>query len=388
MATNPYFSYSITGEQDLHESLVIEQIKMFGRDVYYIPRTLYKEDHLFGEDTISRFNGAYAIEAYIADTTGFGGDGELYSKFGLRITDQMEFVISRKRFTEAVDGIAPVGFQVTGLMNYQGQATVGLNTVSVGLGNPAWGPAIQANPSNHEIVFNGGLTATIATATGTATPGAQWTFTGTWPANATGAPLTIRSKDYNPGISGATLIVEGRPNEGDLIWFPLAKKLFQINFVEYESPFYQFGKNFVWNLKTEIFEYSDENINTGVSDIDNIESTLSNAVTVTLSAGGTGIFTPDEIVTGGTSGVTAQVKSWDPATRKLIIYNRTGKFTPGETVTGQGSLASWVAAYTNTLDNMNSNYDDNKYYEDQGDTLLDFTEHNPFGEVGNFGSNV
>lgn len=291
MATNPYFSYSITGEQDLHESLVIEQIKMFGRDVYYIPRTLYKEDHVFGEDTLSRFNGAYVIEAYIADTTGFGGDGELYSKFGLRITDQMEFVISRKRFTEAVD-------------------------------------------------------------------------------------------------NNTTLIVEGRPNEGDLIWFPLAKKLFQINFVEYESPFYQFGKNFVWNLKTEIFEYSDENINTGVSDIDNIESTLSNAVTVTLSAGGTGIFTPDEIVTGGTSGVTAQVKSWDPATRKLIIYNRTGKFTPGETVTGQGSLASWVAAYTNTIDNTNSDYDDNKYYEEQGDALLDFTEHNPFGEVGNFGSNV
>jgi hypothetical protein len=291
MATNPYFSYSIQGEQDLHESLVIEQIKMFGRDIYYIPRSLVKNDHLFGEDTISTFNGAYAIEAYIADTTGFGGDGELYSKFGLRITDQMEFVISRKRFTEAVD-------------------------------------------------------------------------------------------------NNTTLIVEGRPNEGDLIWFPLAKKLFQINFVEYESPFYQFGKNFVWNLKTEIFEYSDEKLDTGVSDIDAVESTSSIAVTSTMAAGGNGNFTPGEIVAGGTSGVTAEVKSWDPETRRLIIFNRTGKFTPGETVTGQDSLASWVAAYTNTLDNINSDYDDNKYYEEQGDSFLDFTEHNPFGEIGNFGSNV
>jgi hypothetical protein len=273
-------------------------------------------------------------------------------------------------------------------MNYQGQATVPQNSVSVGLGNPAWGPAIQANPSNHEIVFNGGLTATIVTATGTASPGAQWTFTGTWPANSTGAPLTIRSKDYNPGISGATLIVEGRPNEGDLIWFPLAKKLFQINFVEYESPFYQFGKNFVWNLKTEIFEYSDEKLDTGVADIDAVETTLSNAITVTLAAGGSQNFTPDEIVAGGTSTITAQVKSWDPTLRKLIIYNRTGKFTPGETITGQTSLASWVVAYTNSIDNVNSEYDDNKYYEDQGNTLLDFTEHNPFGEVGNFGSNI
>jgi hypothetical protein len=291
MATNPYFSYSITGEQDLHESLVIEQIKMFGRDVYYLPRTLYKEDQVFREDTLSRFTGAFAIEAYIADTTGFGGDGELYSKFGLRITDQMEFVISRKRFTEAVD-------------------------------------------------------------------------------------------------DNATLIVEGRPNEGDLIWFPLAKKLFQINFVEYESPFYQFGKNFVWNLKTEIFEYSDEKLDTGIADIDNIETTLSTAVEVTLNVGGTGSFVVDEVVTGATSGITAQVRSWNPTTRKLVIYNRTGKFAPQEVITGQTSSASWNVAYTNTLDNMNSNYDENKYYEDQGNILLDFTEHNPFGEVGNFGSNV
>jgi len=252
MATNPYFSYSIQGEQDLHESLVIEQIKMFGKDVYYIPRTLVKEDHIFGEDALSRFNGAFIIEAYIADTTGFGGDGELFSKFGLRITDQMEFVISRKRFTEAVD-------------------------------------------------------------------------------------------------NNTALIVEGRPNEGDLIWFPLAKKLFQINFVEYESPFYQFGKNFVWNLKTEIFEFSDEKISTGVPEIDDVSKALSNAVTVTLSAGGSGVFTVGETVTGGTSGVTATV---------------------------------------NTIDNVNSEYDDNKYYEESGNNLLDFTERNPFGEYGNMGSNV
>lgn len=291
MATNPYFTYSIQGEQDLHESLVIEQIKMFGKDIYYVPRKLVKNDHVFGEDTLSKFESAYALEAYIANTTGFGGDGELFSKFGLRITDEMEFVISRKRFTESVD-------------------------------------------------------------------------------------------------NNVLLIVEGRPNEGDLIWFPLAKKLFQINFVEYESPFYQFGKNFVWNLKCQLFEYSDEKLDTGNSDIDSIETTLSNAVTVTLSTGGTGIFANNEVVTGGTSGVTAEVKSWDSATRKLIIFNRTGRFSPGETITGQASLASWVAAYTNTIDNVNSDSDDNKYYEDSADQIIDFTEHNPFGEIGNFGSNI
>jgi len=84
---------------------------------------------------------------------------------------------------------------IPGLMNFLGQSSVSANSVTVGLGNPAWGPAIQANPSDYEIVFNGGLTATITGASGTASPGAAWTFVGTWPANANGAPLTIQSKD-------------------------------------------------------------------------------------------------------------------------------------------------------------------------------------------------
>jgi hypothetical protein len=98
-----------------------------------------------------------------------------------------------------------VGFQIVGLMNYTGQSSVNENSVSVGLGNPSWGPAIEANPTDYEIVFNGGLIATITGASGTASAGAQWTFTGTWPANVSGAPLTIRSKNYSPGNVGVSL---------------------------------------------------------------------------------------------------------------------------------------------------------------------------------------
>ena len=72
MATNSYFTNGTTGEQDLQESLVTEQIKMFGKDVYYIPRTLVKEDSVFGEDTLSKFEGAHLIEAYIEDAGGLG----------------------------------------------------------------------------------------------------------------------------------------------------------------------------------------------------------------------------------------------------------------------------------------------------------------------------
>ena len=103
MATNSYFTQGTTGEQDLVGDLVVEQIKMFGKDVYYIPRTLVNEDTVFGEDTLSKFDGAYLLEAYIEDANGFRGDGDMFSKFGVRISDQVTFIVSRTRFTEAVD---------------------------------------------------------------------------------------------------------------------------------------------------------------------------------------------------------------------------------------------------------------------------------------------
>ena len=166
MALNTFFTQGTTGEQNLVGDLVTEQIKMFGKDVYYIPRTLVKNDDTFGEDTLSKFEGAFLIEAYIEDAQGFRGDGDMFSKFGVRISDQITFIISRTRFTEAVD-------------------------------------------------------------------------------------------------DNAQLIVEGRPNEGDLIHFPLANKTFEIQFVEHEQPFYQLGKVHVWGLRCELFEYSDEDIDTG-----------------------------------------------------------------------------------------------------------------------------
>lgn len=285
MATNSYFTQGTTGEQDLIGDLVVEQIKMFGKDVYYLPRTLVNEDTVFSEDNLSKFESAYQIEAYIETVNGFGGDGDLFSKFGVRISDQVTFIISRTRFTEAVD-------------------------------------------------------------------------------------------------DNAQLIVEGRPNEGDLIYFPLANKLFKIMFVEHEQPFYQLGKIHVWGLKCELFEFGDEQIDTGVAAIDAIEQDFSVAITVNFATGGTGDFTVGEVVAGGSSNVTAEVKSWDSTNRQLQLYNRTGMFTIPETITGQTSGAAWTTASYNTLNNVSSEYDSNSYFETAADGIIDFTEGNPFGEFG------
>ena len=285
MATNSYFTQGTTGEQDLIENLVIEQIKMFGKNVFYLPRTLVNEDTTFTEDALSKFDDAYEIEAYIEDPTGFTGDGDLFTKFGVRISDQVTFIISRKRFTEAVD-------------------------------------------------------------------------------------------------DNAQLIVEGRPNEGDLVYFPMANKIFKIMFVEHEQPFYQLGKIHVWGLKCELFEFSDEQFDTGVTAIDQIEQDFSVSITINFATGGTGDFTVGEVVAGGTSNITAEVKSWDSTNRQLQVFNRTGIFTIPETITGQSSSAAWTTASYNTLNNTSSEYDSNSSFETLADSIIDFSEGNPFGDYG------
>ena len=285
MPTNSYFTQGTTGEQQLVEDLVVEQIKMFGTDVYYIPRTLVGEDQVFGEDALSSFDSAYQIEAYLENVQGFGGDGDLFSKFGVRISDQVNFIIARKRFQDLVD-------------------------------------------------------------------------------------------------DNTTLVVEGRPNEGDLIYFPLAGKLFQIQYVEHEQPFYQLNKIHVWGLKCELYEYSGEDLDTGVEEIDVIERNLDQTITINFAEGGTGTFTVGETIVGGTSNVQAEVKSFDSANRQLQVYNRTGIFTIPETLTGPTSGAAWTTSSYNTLNNTNSEYDQNQLFETEADSIIDFTQSNPFGEIG------
>ena len=194
----------------------------------------------------------------------------------------------------------------------------------------------------------------------------------------------IFSRDkFKEHVDDSTVLnVEGRPNEGDLIWFPTTKHLFQIMFVEAEKPFYQLGKGYVWECQCELFEYSDEEIDTGITDLDAIETAFANAITVGLVAGGSGTFTVGETVTGGTSNVTAEVKSFDASTRTLIVINRSGTFSVPETITGGTSSASWTTATYNTIQNTNSEFDQNNDFETADNDIIDFTETNPFGTVG------
>jgi hypothetical protein len=99
---NLYFSDAVRSEQHLYENIIIESLKMYGQDVYYLPRTIVNENRIFGEDVPSKFNNSYKIEMYIENVEGFDGEGDLFTRFGVEIRDEATFVVARKRWNTTV----------------------------------------------------------------------------------------------------------------------------------------------------------------------------------------------------------------------------------------------------------------------------------------------
>ena len=287
MATNSYFrTFDAKNEQELLHSLTQESIKIYGHDVSYIPRTLVNTDTVLGEDSISEYKDAYSVEMFIKSVDGFEGEGDLISKFGLEVRDQIVFSLARR----------------------------------------AW----------------------------------------------EGLDLGVR------------------PKEGDLVYFPLTSKLFQIMFVEHETPFYQTGALPTFDLTCELFVYSDEKMDTDVDEIDVIEQKQSFVRTFELSSV-SGTFSEGETVTGGTSAITGEVARWDATTSYLYLINMTGNFTLNEILTGATSTATGTYSVKRTTDEtsetlttidsgQSDNVSSNKQFEIDADSVLDFTEGNPFGD--------
>jgi hypothetical protein len=182
MGSNYYFNnYDNQSEQNLVEDLIIESIKIYGIDVFFVPRTLVKKDDIYGEDTLSTYDSAWSTDLYVNSYSNFEGDGAFLSKFNLEIRDEVNFSLARKTFRD----------------------DIGANT----------------------------------------------------------------NRD--------------RPLEGDLIYVPMMKKLLIVKYVDNTPTFYQMGALQIWNLRCEVFEYSNERFNTGISEIDAIATNYSFAGTNT-----------------------------------------------------------------------------------------------------------
>lgn len=306
MATNVYFSQKVRSEQHLYEDIVIESLKMYGQDVYYLPRTVVHEDTILNEDIESNFEDAYMVEMYIANVDGFEGDGNLLSKFGVEIRDQANFIVSKRRWEQYI-----------GLDN---------NSVS-----------------------------------------------------------------------------SVRPNEGDLIYLPLSKSLFEVRFVEHESPFYQLSNLPTYTLQCELFEYSGESINTGVASIDGINKTIAQqTVLVVNNSNGTN-FEINEAVRQETSAgsseyITGRVVSYevvDSTTRKIFLTDwattdgKVHEFHLATQLEGVTSGAAWTVTDVYDINDPVTNRafaDDaesrNQEFETFADGIIDFSEDNPFGDIG------
>ncbi len=315
MSINPYFNKTLKNKasQDMIESLTIEAIKMHGLEVYYIPREMVNEDTLFGEDTISEFTEAHMIEAYLENIDQFGGEGEVLQKFGLQSKDQMDLVISKKRFNQAV-------------------------------------------------------------------------------------------------IEKSNISLK-RPKEGDLIWIPLSNTAFEINFVEHENPFYQLGKLHTYKLTCELFRYSHENIETGNTVIDQIESPVDSdtgiaqpqyAIDITVTCSSScGEYTLGETVYQmplafssfdiNNAVATANVIDWTKTSDTagtLRVNNITGTFSASANdavVKGNSSGASWsysseVTTTVKVDPQPEDNRIDNDNLQDFANEFVDFSEYNPFSE--------
>ena len=294
MPTSPYFPTYYAGdagEQTLYQDLADEQIKIFGTDIYYLPRTILK-DNTLDDIVYNKYQDEFQVEMLLQNVEGFGDGAEFVSQFGVRITDEVVFRVSSRR----------------------------------------WDEAVAAN---------------------------------------------------NPALT-----TDGRPNEGDLLYFPLTKDLYEIKFVQQEIPFYQFGKLQFYTMTAELYQYGSDDISTGVAEIDQLETIFSSAIALTMGVGGTGDFTVGEKVTGATSGSEAEVKSWDNSTRIIQVINRTGTFATGESLTGDSSSAVWVVSTFDTLQDTSAEYDDNRVIEDAADNIIDWSEGNPFGEFGNFTGSI
>ena len=188
MALNPFFLQGSSNEQFLVQDIINEQLKIYGIEVYYLPRKIFKTDDIIREIQSSKFDDSFLIEAYLNNYDGYAPDSDIMTKFGLRLKNEINLTISRDRYQEF---IAPF-----------------LEGISAGIKD--------------------GL---------------------------------ILEYDF------ADLIA--RPKEGDLIYFPLGERLFEIKRVESEKPFYQLGTNYVYELSCELYEYENELVDTNIEEVDN-----------------------------------------------------------------------------------------------------------------------
>ena len=336
MAVNSAFhtnnSAAITTEKNLYSDLIKEAIQIYGHDVYYMDRTLVAEDTILGEDSLSKFNMQHPIEMYMEDSEGgFAGEKELMSQFGLQNLSEATFVVNKSRFQE---------------LDRQVQIESGTDTSSSG-----------------SILLE----------------------SGTIDQSSSSSVLSTVSGDENFYIIQDTAATDSdRPNEGDLIYHPILTKIFQINFVDHDDPFHQLDNNPVYKMRCRLYDYSSEVLDTGITEIDEIEDNLSVDIL----------------------GYQFTLEQSSAQNEEISIQHSVGNFgllleeTDGDNIVGENDSSSvgenillehsadtghggWLLQEGYIVGDFDTDKTaQNELFESKGQNILDFSESNPFGDAG------
>ena len=194
------------------------------------------------------------------------------------------------------------------------------------------------------------------------------------------ATFVISLRSWERFISlDSNLATSFRPNEGDLIYFPLSGSMFEIKFVEHEDPFYQVGKLFVFKLRCELFEYGQEDFDTGIGDIDLIEDEQAYSLSMRMSNGNATDYIANEtLALNGT--VVAEVVSWNQPTNTLLAKDITTTLQVGDVLNGANGATFTIASIDDRMTFGNDAAAQNLDFENQDGNYLDLSETNPFGE--------
>jgi hypothetical protein len=281
-----YFAHGTRAEKNLYEDLIIEQLKIYGHDVHYMPRENLYTDGVLG-NTTDKFTDEYMIEMYVEEVNGFAGQGDLIGKFGLDMRDELTFVVARRTFELLVD-----------------------------------------QPSN-TLTFN-------------------------------------------------------RPKEGDVIYMPLFKKFWQVDFVEDEDPMYQISDLPIFKLKCSTWDYSSESVETGLAEIDekldNVTlDLLENQITLESGTTSSGSLLSENIA-GDVSALLSEAGDTivDETDADNIILEDDPNFV--EYIILEDNLTSNLAS--DSVDSDNLAFDTAAGLDDfdTENDIFDFTENNPFGD--------
>jgi len=373
MAVNSIFKTnnlaSIQSERNLYSDLIKEAIQIYGHDVYYVDRTLVARDNVLGEDSLSKFATQHPIEMYVEDASGgYAGEREIITQFGLENRNEITFVVNKKRFQELDSQITlEDGTGTTG-----GSIQLEAGTIDQ-----------TATSSRLETV-----TQSFVTMNGTDSSSTNSDDKIMLEDDNTSFILSEESGSEFYLINDTATTDADRPQEGDLIYSPILTKMFEISFVDHDDPFHQLDNNPVYKLRCKQYEYSQEVIDTGITEVDAIETDLSTDTgeyQFTLeqsSIYNEDIRLEDDNDTGllleETDGDNIITEDEDTSAGENILLENSADSGDKSYLLQETYIVGDASTTTTDLDKSAQN----ELFDQLDDDVLDFSETNPFGDAG------